>query len=122
MTLCVYAEIGSNFQQVGGDCPNGWIQMNGQRPDDKDTLLYTASEKGEWVISDRTLLEIRMKREADWACLKTLTLPPCLGQIANGGIIESRSEPGRKGTLTSQTKQSAQNGPSDLHSPDLNFS
>ena len=67
MTLCVYAEIGSNFQQVGGDCPNGWIQMNGQRPDDEKTLLYTASEKGEWVISDRTLLEIQMKREADWA-------------------------------------------------------
>jgi len=134
MTLCVYAEIGSNFQQVGGDCPNGWIQMNGQRPDDENTLLYTASEKGEWVISDRTLLEIRMKREADWASsemvvvaeqlvmLEDSDLAACRGQIGNGEIIELHLERGRKGTLTSRTKQSAQNGPSDPHSPDLNFS
>lgn len=67
MTLSVFAEPGSSFQQVGGDCPDGWIQMTGQRPDGEDTLLYTASDNGEWVISDRTLLQISLEREANWS-------------------------------------------------------
>ncbi|TWC11432.1 hypothetical protein FBY06_14421 [Pseudomonas sp. SJZ085] len=66
MTLNVYAEVGSNFQQVGGDCPDGWIQMTGQRPDGEDTLLYTASDTGLWVISEATRQRIAAAREASW--------------------------------------------------------
>lgn len=62
----VYAEVGSNFQQVGGECPDGWIQMSGQRPDGEDTSLYTASSSGEWEISEDTLLRIGTEREASW--------------------------------------------------------
>ncbi|QTH12464.1 hypothetical protein C4C32_17915 [Pseudomonas corrugata] len=64
--LNVYAESGSNFQQIGGDCPDGWIQMTRQRPDGEDTLLYTASDIGEWVISEATLQRIAAEREASW--------------------------------------------------------
>ncbi|SDU61497.1 hypothetical protein [Pseudomonas mediterranea] len=66
MTLSVYAEVGSNFQQVGGDCPDGWIQMISQRPDGEDTLLYTASDTGRWVISETTRQRIAAAREASW--------------------------------------------------------
>ncbi|MBC3411271.1 hypothetical protein HU720_08135 [Pseudomonas sp. SWRI51] len=64
--MSVYAEIGGNFQQVGGTCPDGWVEMSGQRPDDEDTLLYTATQAGEWVISDETLARIGAEREVAW--------------------------------------------------------
>ena len=62
----VYAEVGGNFQQVGGECPDGWIQMSGQRPEGDDALLYTATTAGEWVISEETLARIGAGREAAW--------------------------------------------------------
>lgn len=46
MPFIVYAKVGDSFQQIGGECPAGFIQMNGIRPDDGD---YIASETGEWV-------------------------------------------------------------------------
>lgn len=45
MQFIVYAKVGDSFQQVGGECPAGFIQMNGMRPDGD----YIASETGEWV-------------------------------------------------------------------------
>ena len=33
--LKVFAHPGDSTQQVGGACPEGWVQMNAQRPDDK---------------------------------------------------------------------------------------
>ncbi|MBV4531017.1 hypothetical protein HU719_006305 [Pseudomonas sp. SWRI107] len=64
--MSVYAEVGGNFQQVGGTCPDGWVEMSGQRPDDEDALLYTATQAGEWVISDETLARIGSEREVAW--------------------------------------------------------
>lgn len=29
----VFAEVGQSLQQIGGDCPDGWIEMSEQRPD-----------------------------------------------------------------------------------------
>ncbi|WP_052242160.1 tail fiber assembly protein [Plesiomonas shigelloides] len=46
MPFIVYAKVGDSFQQIGGECPPRFIQMNGLRPDDGD---YIASETGEWV-------------------------------------------------------------------------
>lgn len=64
--MSVYAEVGGNFQQVGGECPEGWVEMGGQRPDDEDALLYTATQAGEWVVSAETLARIGAEREAAW--------------------------------------------------------
>lgn len=41
----VYAQLGDSFQRIGGDCPPGFIQMNGVRPE----LHYVANASGEWV-------------------------------------------------------------------------
>lgn len=30
----VFAEVGNSFQQIGGDCPAGWVEMPEQRPND----------------------------------------------------------------------------------------
>lgn len=42
----VYAEPGQGLQQIGGDCPEGWIQMNGQRP----SPAHVAVATGDWVV------------------------------------------------------------------------
>lgn len=42
----VYAEVGGNFQQVGGDCPDGWIVMQSERPSPD----HVAAEDGSWIL------------------------------------------------------------------------
>lgn len=41
----IYAMVGDGLQQVGGECPSGWIEMKGERPGDG----FIAAEGGEWV-------------------------------------------------------------------------
>lgn len=41
----VFAEVGQSLQQVGGDCPDGWVEMQGQRPD----VGYVANADGTWA-------------------------------------------------------------------------
>lgn len=48
----VYAEAGASLQQVGGDCPDGWVVMQGERP----TPEYVAQEDGSWVADPRAKL------------------------------------------------------------------
>lgn len=45
MPFIVYAKVGDSFQQVGGECPAGFIQMKGLRPDGD----YIAEDNGEWI-------------------------------------------------------------------------
>lgn len=47
----VYAAPGSSEQQVGGDCPAGWVKMSTERPSPN----HMATELGEWV--ERPLTE-----------------------------------------------------------------
>lgn len=42
----VFAAPGDSFQQIGGECPSGWVTMEGRRP----TLEHVANEVGEWVL------------------------------------------------------------------------
>jgi len=41
----VYAEPGTSLQQMGGECPPGWIEMPAERPSGE----FIASAAGEWV-------------------------------------------------------------------------
>lgn len=41
----VFAEIGQSLQQIGGTCPDGWIEMSEQRPN----AHFVATESGEWI-------------------------------------------------------------------------
>lgn len=49
-SLPVYAKVGENFQQVGGECPEGFILMADPRPEDGDVTAYIAMEDGTWTI------------------------------------------------------------------------
>lgn len=44
----VFAEVGSSLQQVGGNCPDGWIVMHGERPSPE----HVAQADGSWVLPD----------------------------------------------------------------------
>lgn len=41
----VYAKVGYSFQQIGGECPDGYIEMQSERPDAE----YVAKEDGTWI-------------------------------------------------------------------------
>ena len=44
--MSIYAQIGSSSQQVGGDCPNGWIVMVSERPSPE----HVAKADGAWEV------------------------------------------------------------------------
>jgi len=53
-----YAEVGFNLQMVDDaefGCPEGWIEMFAPRPEDENTLDYTAQIDGTWKITQETL-------------------------------------------------------------------
>lgn len=64
--LPVYAEVGSYFQQVGGECPDGWTRMVAPRPDGDNSTDYTAEPDGTWVISAETLKAKASIIEIEW--------------------------------------------------------
>lgn len=46
--MSIYAEVGASLQQVGGDCPNGWIVMQGERP----APDHVAQADGTWALPE----------------------------------------------------------------------
>lgn len=53
--MIIYAKIGSSFFQQGGECPEGFIKMNCDRP----TPSHIAKECGEWVLPEQDYKELR---------------------------------------------------------------
>lgn len=54
----IYAKPGESAQQFGGDCPDGWVQMQSDRPE----VDYVAIETGEWVLKTASRDEIEQLR------------------------------------------------------------
>ena len=46
--IMIYAKVGQSFQQVGGSCPSGYIEMQGERP----TPQHIACEDGTWGLQE----------------------------------------------------------------------
>lgn len=60
----IYAKPGESAQQFGGTCPDGWVQMQGERPEGD----YVASETGEWILktaSREDIEQLRLRAYAD---------------------------------------------------------
>lgn len=66
IVLSVYARVGENYMYVGGDCPDGCIQMWGPRPEDENALDYTAQPDGTWAITQETLRAKQAPVENAW--------------------------------------------------------
>ncbi|MBF6029682.1 hypothetical protein ICY20_18185 [Pseudomonas sp. P115] len=66
IVLSVYARVGENYMYVGGDCPDGCIEMGGARPEDENALDYTAQPDGTWAITQGTLNAKQSPVENAW--------------------------------------------------------
>lgn len=49
--MSIFAEVGSSLQQIGGDCPEGWVVMSTERP----TIEHIASAEGQWIIPEPSI-------------------------------------------------------------------
>lgn len=61
----VYAHPGESQQQIGGDCPPGWVAMISQRPADS----FVAREDGQWAAAPTPIPQVVSRfqgREAMW--------------------------------------------------------
>nr|WP_315539520.1 hypothetical protein [uncultured Comamonas sp.] len=48
----VFAMPGESLQQVGGDCPEGWVIMEGQRP----SIGHIAQADGTWAPEEKAVV------------------------------------------------------------------
>lgn len=51
--MTVYSLAGYSMQQIGGECPEGWIEMECERPSND----YVATSEGKWIIPVETKSE-----------------------------------------------------------------
>lgn len=58
----IYAKVGESFQQIGGSCPSGYIEMQGERP----TPQHVACENGTWGLPQPTKEQQLAKLESDY--------------------------------------------------------
>lgn len=57
----IFAIPGESQQQLGGDCPDGWVEMESERPVGDG---WVASANGKWIKHKPTADDIRALREA----------------------------------------------------------
>lgn len=58
----IYAKVGDSFQQIGGSCPTGYIQMQGERP----TPSHVAKADGTWGLPQATKEQQLEQLESDY--------------------------------------------------------
>ena len=51
--MMVYSLVGYSIQQFGGACPDGWIEMECERPSN----VHVATSEGKWVVRELTCAE-----------------------------------------------------------------
>lgn len=85
--MSVYAEVGASLQQFGGDCPDGWVVMQGERP----TPEHVAHEDGSWVIPPPPVPASVSMRQARLAMLQAGILDEVEGMIRDMPGDEGRA-------------------------------
>lgn len=65
--MIVYAREGFNEQQIGGNCPSGWIQMEIPRPDSESAYGYRAKADGTWALDSEKISREAFKNERELA-------------------------------------------------------
>jgi len=93
MDLPVYAEARNNFQQVGGDCPEGWVVMDSQRPEGDQWADYTAQPDGSWAISEETVLAKLAAQESVLRVAELLVIGRQLEAIEEAEVADPADEP-----------------------------
>jgi hypothetical protein len=91
--LIVFAEVGKNAQQVAGECPEGWIVMDSQRPINDDSADYTAQSDGAWAISEETRLAKLAAQESIWRAGELIVIGRQLEAIEEAEVADPGDEP-----------------------------
>lgn len=91
--LTVFAVVGSNVQQVGGDCPEGWVVMDSQRPIDYDSADYTAQSDGIWAISEETRLAKLAVQETIWRTAELRVIDRQMQALEEDEVADPGDEP-----------------------------
>lgn len=84
MIFPVYAKVGENFQQIGGNCPDGFIAMVGARPEDDRAADYIAMTDGTWVIDPMIAYRAAVEAETAWKAAELLVVADQLLRIEDG--------------------------------------
>mgnify|MGYP000939231133 CR=1 FL=1 len=82
----VFAKPGESLQQVGGDCPEGWVVMEGQRPD----VTSAAQADGTWAAPPAPVPASCTRRQGRLALLTLGLLDAAEAAIA--GIADSTEQ------------------------------
>ena len=51
--MTIYSLVGHSIQQIGGECPDGWTEMECERPSN----VHVATSEGKWVVRELTYAE-----------------------------------------------------------------
>ena len=81
MNFPVYAKVGENFQQVGCDCPDGYILMVSARPEDDRASDYIAMADGTWAIDPMIAYRAAVEIETAWRSAELLVVADQLLRI-----------------------------------------
>jgi len=87
----VYAEVGASLQQIGGDIPDGWIVMQGERPSPE----HVAQADGSWAIPPAPVPQVVTMRQARISLSRAGLLPQVeqlLGALEGQSGDEARIE------------------------------
>ena len=92
MSRLIYAEPGASLQQIGGQCPGGWVVMEGERPSSE----HVATAAGQWVIDYAPAIAAR-RYEAEIAGITINGLPINTDDrsklLINGAALEATIDP-----------------------------
>lgn len=89
----VFAEVGSSQQQVDGTCPEGWIVMSSQRPEDDQWADYTAQPDGTWAVSEETRLAKLSAQEVAWRGAELVVIARQLEALEEEEVADPGDEP-----------------------------
>lgn len=80
----IYAKVGESFQQVGGSCPVGYIEMQGERP----TPQHIACENGTWGLPQPTKEQQLQQLELDYqTAVAELQKSLAVAQLRNDTVL-----------------------------------
>lgn len=80
----IYAKVGENFQQIGGDCPDGFNLMVSARPEDDRDADYIAMTDGTWAIDPMIAYRAAVEVETAWQAAEFAAVAEQLLKLEDG--------------------------------------
>lgn len=82
----IYAKPGDSYQQFGGNCPEGWVTMQRERPQGD----HVAGDNGEWVVKTVTYADELGKLNSAYTTARLELCHSWLVAAVADGVSESK--------------------------------